>query len=72
MQCKKYGGAVGPSYVRDLYGVVQHLGATKGILVTTSRFSIEAQAFAQGKPLELIGRDGLEMLLRKHGLVVAS
>jgi Restriction endonuclease/Bacterial PH domain len=68
VQCKKYSNVVGVPYVRDLYGVVQHEGATKGILITTSHFSPDARAFAQDKPLELIERHDLEELLRHYGL----
>jgi hypothetical protein len=68
VQCKKYSNVVGASYVRDLYGVVQHEGATKGILITTSHFSPDARTFAHGKPIELIERPDLEALLRQYGL----
>lgn len=67
VQCKRYSGAVGAQYVRDLYGVVQHERAMKGILVTTSHFSPDARGFAAGKPLELIDRPQLESLLGAHG-----
>jgi restriction system protein len=50
VQCKKYSNVVGASYVRNLYGVIQHEGATKGILITTSHFSSDARTFAHGKP----------------------
>lgn len=49
VQRKRYSGVVGAPYVRDLFGVVQGAGATKGILATTSHFSADARAFAQGK-----------------------
>jgi len=67
VQCKRYNGVVGASYVRDLFGVVQHEGASKGILVTTSHFSPDAISFARGKPLELIDRTQFEVLLQEHG-----
>jgi len=72
VQCKRYSGVVGAPYVRDLFGVVQGAGATKGILVTTSHFSADARAFAQGKPLELIDRAQLEALLRAHGMAATG
>jgi hypothetical protein len=68
VQCKKYSNVVGVPYVRDLWGVVQHEGATKGILITTSHFSPDARTFAYGKPIELIERSALEALLRQYGL----
>jgi len=67
VQCKRYSGVVGAQYVRDLYGVVQHERAMKGILVTTSHFSPDARGFAAGKPLELIDRPQVEALLHAHG-----
>jgi len=69
IQCKRYSNVVGSPYVRDLYGVVQHERASKGILVTTSHFSPDAIAFASDKPIELIARDQLEELLDQHGLL---
>jgi len=67
VQCKRYSGVVGAQYVRDLYGVVQHERAMKGILVTTSHFSPDAYGFAAGKPLELIDRPQVETLLHTYG-----
>jgi len=67
VQCKRYSGVVGAQYVRDLYGVVQHERAMKGILVTTSHFSPDARGFAAGKPIELIDRPQVEALLQAHG-----
>lgn len=72
VQCKRYSGVVGASYIRDLAGVVQHEGATKGILITTSHFSPDAQSFARGKPLELIDGPQLGALLDQHGLALPA
>lgn len=60
VQAKRYVNLVDVSAVRDLYGTVINEGATKGILVTTSRFGADAHSFAKGKPLEFI--DGQELL----------
>ncbi|MEU8239128.1 restriction endonuclease [Actinoplanes missouriensis] len=68
IQAKRYRATVTPSVVRDLYGVVQHRGATKGILVTTSGFGPGSYEFAQGKPLTLISGAELVDLLARHGL----
>jgi restriction system protein len=68
IQVKRYRATVAPSVVRDLYGVVQHRGATKGILVTTSGFGPGSYEFAQGKPLTLINGAELTDLLARHGL----
>ncbi|MFQ5885722.1 MAG: DNA translocase FtsK, partial [Anaerolineae bacterium] len=51
---KNWTKPVGAPVVRDLYGVITAENANKGILITTSRFTDSARAFAEGKPLELI------------------
>jgi restriction system protein len=66
VQCKRYSGVVGSPMIRDLYGAMNHEGASKGVLITTSRFSLEAIKFAEGKPLELIDGQQLEELLRRY------
>ena len=68
IQVKRYRATVSPSVVRDLYGVVQHRGAIKGILVTTSGFGPGSHEFAQGKPLTLINGTELADLLARHDL----
>lgn len=35
VQANLYRGTVPPMYVRDLFGAMQHEGATKGLLTTT-------------------------------------
>lgn len=68
VQAKRYTNVVDVSAVRDLYGTVQHEGATKGILVTTSQFGPDARKFAQDKPLTLIDGGNLLFLLEKMGM----
>lgn len=53
VQCKRYTNTVGPQYVRELFGVLQHEPADRALLVTTSRFGPDASAWAQDKPIEL-------------------
>lgn len=67
IQAKRYTNTVGVSAVRDLYGTVQHEGASKGILVTTSDFGPDAYKFASDKPLNLMSGSNLLYLLEKHG-----
>lgn len=64
IQAKRYVNLVDVSAVRDLYGTVINEGATKGILVTTSRFGADAHAFAKGKPLEFINGPELLRLMK--------
>lgn len=49
VECKRYAPhhRVGVSVVRELYGVVNHQGATAGLVVTTSSFTPEALAFRE-------------------------
>jgi restriction system protein len=68
VQVKRYRNTVPPSAVRDLFGVVTHRGATKGILVTTSGFGPGSHEFAHNKPLTLINGPELVDLLNRHGL----
>ena len=67
IQAKRYVNTVDVSAVRDLWGVVSHEGAMKGLLVTTSQFGPDSYAFAQGKPLTLINGSELLHLLEKNG-----
>lgn len=61
IQCKRYSTRQVPvGAVRDFYGAMADKAASgKGFFVTTSTFTLEAERFAQGKPLELI--DGLKL-----------
>ena len=70
IQCKNWTKPVGARVVRELYGVVMDEGASKGTLITTSRFTQPALEFAVDKPLELIGGDGWRELLL--GMPVAA
>ncbi len=69
-QAKRYTNVVDVSAVRDLYGVVMHEGANRGILVTTSSFGADAYKFAEGKALTLINGNQLLGLLSKYGYQV--
>lgn len=71
-QCKRYAPEtiVGAPAVRDFFGTLVHHGAVRGLFVTTSGFSKEAQEFAQGKPIALIDGPGLLELLEQAGLLV--
>lgn len=71
VQCKRYAedSLVGAATVREFYGALTaDRRAVKGILITTSGFTSQAQEFAAGLPIELIGRDQLQRLLEQHGL----
>ena len=64
IQCKKYTDTlVGQPVIRDLYGVVMSENANKGILITTSDFTEDAQTFAKNKNLELINGTTLTQIV---------
>ena len=66
IQCKKYiTSKVGVSEMRDFYGAMAgKLSNGKGIFITTNIFTIEAENFAEDKPIELIDGDGLLKLIK--------
>lgn len=68
VQAKLYTRTVAPTYVRDLWGTVQHEGATKGIMITTSGYGPDSYKFAAGKPINLIDGSGLLSLCQEHGI----
>jgi hypothetical protein len=51
VQCKAHVSCVGPHVVRDLYGVIHHLRADFGIIVSRGGFSKGAYDFARDKPI---------------------
>jgi restriction system protein len=59
VQAKRYTKTVQPTHVRDLYGTMQHEGATHGIMITTSGYGPGSVEFANDKPLNLIDGHGL-------------
>lgn len=68
VQAKLYTRTVQPMYVRDLWGTVQHEGATKGIMITTSGYGPDSYKFAGGKPLNLIDGSGLLALCQENDI----
>ena len=68
VQAKLYTKTVRPTHVRDLFGTMQHEGATHGIMITTSGYGPGSEAFANGKPLHLIDGHGLISICQEHGI----
>lgn len=64
VQCKQWRALkVGVDVVRELYGVMAARGAAGGFVVTSGRFTDDAQAFAAGRNVRLIeGRALLRMI----------
>ena len=67
IQAKRYTQTVGVSAVRDLYGTMQHEGASRGILITTADYGPDAHKFASGKPISLFSGSNLLHMLSRHG-----
>lgn len=65
VQCKQWKAfKVGVSTVRELYGVIAAEGASGGFVVTSGRFTKDAEAFAAGRNIRLIDGSALVQLLR--------
>lgn len=56
IQCKKFiTSQVSVGAVRDFYGsIADHLAIGKGYFITTNKFTLEAEKFAEDKPIELV------------------
>jgi restriction system protein len=67
IECKTHTSPVGVGYVRQLRGVIERLGANRGILVTISRFTRGAhQECADDSRLELIDGTVLIQMLNAN------
>lgn len=53
VQCKNHKAKIGPSTVRDLYGVLISEKAIKAILINSGGFTSGVYSFAKTKPIEL-------------------
>lgn len=62
IQCKKFiTQKVTVGAIRDFYGALtDHLANGKGYFITTNKFTLEAEKFTEGKPIELI--DGQRLI----------
>ena len=66
VQCKQWRALkVGVPVVRELYGVMAAKGAAGGFVVTSGRFTLEAEAFASGRNLRLLDGPQLHRLLKQ-------
>lgn len=68
VQAKLYNRTVQPTHVRDLFGTVQHEGATLGIMVTTSGYGPDSWEFINGKNLHLIDGTNLLSICQERGI----
>lgn len=67
VQCKQWRAQrVGVDVVRELYGVMAAQGAAGGFVVTSGRFTAEAENFAVGRNVQLIDGEQLKSLLEPN------
>ena len=74
IQCKKFiTQQVSVGAMRDFYGAVtDKLSDAKAFFITTNVFTLEAEKFAEGKPIELIDGKKLMELVKLSGIKVAD
>jgi len=66
VQCKQWRSQkVGVQVVRELYGVMAGEGAPGGAVITSGLFTADAEAFARGKPIDLVDGARLETMIGK-------
>jgi hypothetical protein len=65
VQCKCFSAEnkVSVASMREFYGLIVAEKAKRGIFMTTGLYSREAQEFAEGKPIKLLGRAEIEQLM---------
>jgi restriction system protein len=64
VQCRHWGSwKVSAPSVQEFYGAIMASGATEGIFVTSGRYTRDARALAEGKPIRLVDRVELEQLV---------
>jgi restriction system protein len=65
VQCKQWKAfKVGVDVVRELYGVMAAKGAAGGFVVTSGKFTVDAQEFARGRNVTLLDGDKLFSMLQ--------
>jgi restriction system protein len=74
IQAKRWGDSVGRPEVQKFAGALQGQQAHKGVFITTSAFSKEAQEYAAKIPTKIVLVDGelLAQLMIEHGVGTAT
>lgn len=66
VQCKQWkANKVGVTILRELYGVMAAKGVAGGIVVTSGRFTREAEEFAEGRNIELVDGPTLHAMIKQ-------
>lgn len=63
VQCKQWNKPVGEPEIRDFYGAISHVGATRGWLWAPNGFSQRAYSWAKDKPIELLDEKHIHRLV---------
>ena len=58
-------GAVADLYVREFHARVSEVKADKGVCITAGLFSEEGRKYAEGRPIDLVDKNGLIKILKK-------
>ena len=58
-------GAVADLYVREFHSRVSEAKADKGVCITAGLFSDEGRKYAEGRPIDLVEKNGLIKILKK-------
>ncbi len=62
-------GSTGELYVRDLHSKMRDIKCDKGLCVSPGSFTEEAKRYAEGRPIDLIGKQQLVAVLKKIDLM---
>ncbi len=63
VQCKRWDKPIGVPVVRELLGAVTAEGATRGVLVASSKFTDPARTFARENDIELVDGAALRQMI---------
>ena len=64
VQCKQWKTyKVSVKEIREFYGVLVSEGARRGLFVNTGEYTRDCRVFAEGKPIELLGRADIEQMV---------
>lgn len=74
VQAKRWQGSIGRPVIQAFVGALQGARASKGVMITTSTFTAEAQRYAEGVSPRVILVDGRELaeLMLDHDVGVST
>ena len=58
-------GTIGELHVRDFHGRIRDIKAGRGICLTAGTYSDEARNYIEGRPIDLIDKQGLIRILKQ-------